>query len=270
VLPLLLALAAEPSVAPVYMAVVPVVIAGDDYGFREEEVRRAIASIATRRLDVRALTVADLDAHGSDPVARLRDCGGDAACFGKVLRETTASLALTVVVNARVTPPVISVRAVAASGDVLAEAVGATRAEDRDLGSAVERSVSEVLDRLGYKRWARLVVHSSAPGAAVRVEEPAASHLESSNVALIPGGRTRLHVEAADHLPANLDLELEAGEDKEVWVTLEPSQTWWESPWFWGAVGIGIAGGATAAVLAATASGSCLCVGHPGAPCACP
>jgi hypothetical protein len=189
-----------------------------------------------------------------------------------VIAEGAVPLALMVVVNARVSPPVVAVRALSSreGGHVVGEVMGVLDAGDADLRAAIARGAARLLDTLGHPAWARVVVRAEPPSSVLRVAEPAAAQLESSLAVWIPPGEAALWIEAPGHHPREIVLSLGAGEDRALDVRLEPDAAWWRSPWLWAAVGVGVAAGVTAAALTLTGGERCLCVGHPSAPCACP
>ncbi len=259
--------------APVELALVSVVIAGPELDARAVE--QAVARATARRRGVRVVLAADV---GSLEGSQMRDCGPDTQCLGAVLGETTVPLALMVVVNARVTPPVVAVRVVAAgrAGEVRAEQVSALpagEAGDRrtaELTEGIERATAAVLERLGHPSWARIEVRARPETAVVQVVDPVLAEARAGNVLWLPPGTARVRVEAPGHVAAELSLEVRSGEDRTEEVTLAIDDPWWHSPWFWSAVGVGVAAGVVGTVLALPGGDRCACVGHPASACGCP
>lgn len=255
---------AQLTAEPLEIALVTVV-AGPALDARGVE--RAVEAAVERRRDLRLVLAADV---GSLAGTRLRDCGPDAACLSEVLRETTVPLALMVVVNTRVQPPVVAVRAVGAlrgrpvRAEELGVPPGATTAQ------AVEQGSARVLEQLGFLRWAHVVIRAEPETASASVLEPALARDEAGPGLWLPPGPARLRIDAPGHSAEELRLEVAAAEDRTVDITLEPENPWWRSPWFWSAVGLGVAAGVTGTVLTLTSGDRCACVGHPSAPCACP
>lgn len=259
---------AVPAAPPTTVVVLPLVISSDREPLSPTDVVAAVSAAAARRPTIRTTGVSGLDELAGEAGTRLRGCGPDVSCVGGVLRSAGVPIGLLVVVNTRVSPPVIAVRAVA-DGAVRAERIDSRGSLEGPLVDAITRAAAVVLDELGHPAWAQLVVEVSPPEAQVGLDEPSAEP-RGDRSWLVPPGTITVRGEAPDHTTSEQTVALLAGEDRTVLLALERVTAWWESPWFWGAVGVGVAAGVVGTALALPAGERCLCVGHPSAPCACP
>jgi hypothetical protein len=265
---LALCLAAPAAPEPTLVVVLPLVISGDREPLSGTDVVAAVSAAVARRPTVRTTDLGGLDELSGDAPVRLRSCGPDVMCVGNVLRGAGVPIGLLVVVNTRVSPPVVALRAVS-DGAVRAERIDSRSSLEGPMVDAITRAAAIVFDELGHPAWAQLLVEVSPPDARVSVDEPAAEP-RGDRIWLVPPGTVTVRADAPEHTRGEQAVALLAGEDRTVILTLEREAVWWESPWFWGAVGVGVAAGVVGTALALPSGDRCLCVGHPSAPCPCP
>ncbi len=263
-LALALSLVAQAS-APASLAVVPQVVAGGEAALGPADVLGAVEQAAARRPTVRVVNA--LDALSAEEARQVRDCGPDAQCVGGVLRASAVPAALLVIVNARVSPPVIGIRAVV-DGVVQGERIDSRAAQEVPLREAIGRAAAQVLDALGHPQWAELTLDVTPRPVVLNLDVPEAMW-RSTTQAWVPPGTVTLRVEAPDHETATVTLALAAGEARTVTLALERDDPWWRSGWVWGAIGAGIVAGVVVTALAVPGGEPCLCVGFPGEPCGC-
>lgn len=260
---------ATPAVpAPTTAVVLPLVISSDREPLSSTDVIAAVSAAAARRPTLRTTGVSGLDELSAEAASRLRSCGPDVGCVGNVLRSAEVPIGLLVVVNTRVSPPVVALRAVS-DGAVRAERIDSRSSLEGPMVDAITRAAAVVFDELGHPAWAQLVVEVSPPEARVSVDEVSAEP-RGDRSWLVPPGTVTVRAEAAEYTQGEQTVALLAGEDRTVLLSLERIAAWWESPWFWGAVGVGVAAGVVGTALALPSGDRCLCVGHPSAPCTCP
>ena len=262
-----LALMLTSAPEPVTVAVLPQLVLAEGETIGPANVLLAVERATQRRPTVRALGVGAIDVLAGARQQQLRDCGPDASCVGAILRDAGVAVGLLVVVNTRVSPPVIAVRAVV-EGTVRAEHIDSRVSIEQPLADAITRTVGVVLDALDHPEWAQLSVDAAPLDAEIRVEPPGALW-RTPLVALLRPGSWTLHAQAPGHRPSDQRFDVRAGEDRAMSVVLEAETPWWQSPWFWGAVGIAVAGGVALTAAAGSEGDRCVCVGHSLAPCGC-
>lgn len=239
--------AVDPSPIPRTVAVLILSNDGSNYALSE-------AYGATRRPLERhtALRVAPLEAIGLDErEAALRECAGDPACFVRRLRAAReeVDLLLAVSVDQPGDQVLIGLRLIdTRRGDQL----GATADElpfGMRLEAGIERLLPGVFPARVWDQVASLRVSSQPEAAEVVVADR--SCVTPCTLERLYPGRYAVQIRKADHLPWSQEVDIAPGEIQQVDAILEaPSQSVFESPWFWMAVGAGVVAAGVGGYLA--------------------
>lgn len=247
---------------PMAVAVFPIVAGegGPALGAAlSEELARALAFRPGARL-VRGEELFVLDPAGEG--GQLERCGSDVDCLSAALAPLGLGLAILIVANTELDPPRIAVRLIDPAGRrITAESHG--KVDAAGLAQAVATRAAEVLDAVGLTEAGRLRVDTGA--------EPVELQLEPPPIASFPGGhwvapgRQRIVVSRGEQR-VDREVTVAAREDRTVSIVLEDNRSLVESPWLWIAIGLVVAGAATAVAVSAS-GGTDVCLGPPGADC---
>ncbi len=260
-LPLLLAvLSAAPANGPERLAVLPVLL-----GAAKPKIARildCVAQASTLRRGLRVMSIDDYYFHGGQDLARRAlSCGADTNCMAKHLAPFGARLAMVVVLNEELTPPLVSLIMLDGDGGaVAAEWAGQVHGGPAAVYAQISAKSAEFLQGLGFKQSGRLKVGVSPEQVALRVGQQGPDLGSSDTFTLLPGQYT-VHGFADDYLPGQVSAEVLAGQDTHASLELTPDSSMWKSPWAW--VGLG------AVVLGAVATTTVLATGSSDQPCIC-
>lgn len=262
--------AAAPAPAPgeLTLLVVPVIV-GETSAVRVSALEAAVSAAARARPGLRVLSSEEAFVAGV-ALDRVPTCGLDATCLAELLGPARAALAMIVLANVLVEPPLLAVRLLApATGRVVGSSSGplgpgtqgAAPLATEGLAEAVEARAAQLLDEAGFRRAAWLRVEVSPPDAAVSIDGvPEATR---GGRFLVPPGtyRARAHKDGFGLVEAQVDVT--PGAEAEVRLSLTEERSIVSSPWFWAAVaGAALVSGAVV-VYAGTQGGRCVCLGGP-------
>ena len=259
---------AEPEASRI--AVLPVIVAGSHGDATEVSVREDVRDVLRFRGGISQLPDDELYGAGRGGLGTsLRDCDADTACLVARLENASVRLGLIVVVNQALDPPFLSVQLVDTNQRRAAGTWrGSVAPEAGAIGAELRRVTAQLLEQAGHPPLARLIVEVSPPSAQVRVSGGALPELGSLPRFLLPTGSYDVLATLPDPEDASTRVEVVAGKEAHVALILEPSRSVLGSPWLWTAIGVAVAGGALAAILASTQpSERCLCIYGPGTGC---
>jgi len=236
-LPLLL-LAGPASAAPKVdaLAVLPLIVAGPHGAASISSVYADVAAAARTRLGLRLLSAEEIFVSSSDVAGRVSDCGSDIDCIANKLRAFDARYGMVVVANFALEPPLISVQLL-----------------DTDARTMMANSIGEL-------------AAGGAVSAAVR--QHALTVLDGADIGRRSGGY-EIRADAAGYHPNAATAQVVAGESTKIELTLVEETSVAEQWWFWGLIGVAVAGGVTAAVVGTATTETCLCATLDGAGCGC-
>lgn len=258
---LLLALAAAPSVpGPESLAVLPVLL-----GPSKREVGPVFDSIgrASRlRRGLRVMSIDDYYFHGGQDLARRAlGCSADTECMAKQLAPFGARLAMVVVINEELTPPLVSLILLDGHGGaVAAEWAGQVRGGPAAVYDKITAKSADFLERLGFKQSGRIKVRVSPDQVALRIDQKGPDLGSSDTFTLLPG-RYTVHGVAQNYLSARVQVDVIAGQETSARLDLNPDTSVWNSPWAWIGAGAVVLGTvvATTALITKSSNPACIC-----------
>jgi len=268
-LPLLL-LAGPASAAPKVdaLAVLPLIVAGPHGAASISSVYADVAAAARTRLGLRLLSAEEIFVSSSDVAGRVSDCGSDIDCIANKLRAFDARYGMVVVANFALEPPLISVQLLDTDArTMMANSIGELAAGGA-VSAAVRQHALTVLDGAGFVVAGRLVVDVTPAGATVLVPGATPDVGAPNRFTLAPGGY-EIRADAAGYHPNAATAQVVAGESTKIELTLVEETSVAEQWWFWGLIGVAVAGGVTAAVVGTATTETCLCATLDGAGCGC-
>lgn len=253
---------AEPKTT---LAIFPVVLAGDRGSVLGADVRRWVQEVVADRADLRVVSEEQLFVE-RDGLPAVEECLADPTCLTEELRRVSLDLALVVVVNAEVQPPLIAVRFVNARRRVHEEISTTLQAGGELTAASLRDPIDRLLVRGGFPASGRIEVHPSPPDAQVYVEG-SAPDVGSPGMLWLRPGRYVVWVAREGYHSQSRTVDLRSREVKTVELTLEPLPRGVPA-WIWIAGSTLVVGATAAIVLAYALPGSaCLCVGGAGASC---
>lgn len=243
------------------LAVLPIVVEGPSGRASTSQIYDAVARASRPRLGLRLISAEEMFvAQRGGLTARVQDCGPDVGCIAGKLRMFDARLGLVVVLNFAATPAIFSLQLVDTNtGRAVEERLGEVRAGE-DPSARVTAEAERLLDAAGVVKSGRVVVEVEPSRAQVRVVDGPTPDTGTPNVFTLAPGRYTVAAELEDHDPTRAEVDVRPGETTTARLSLDAHATWWKSPWLWAAVGVVVAGGATAAVLATRPGDPTLCV----------
>jgi hypothetical protein len=237
------------------LAVLPIVVAGDEGSASISDLHGAVASSARLRPGLRVLTAEELFLASQEGVLeKVRDCGSDVACIGARLRSLETQLGLVVLLNFQLAPPLLSLRLLdAEAGRELGRAVGELAADESrgtGLSARLASETASVLERAGFREGALLRVEVEPETAAITIDG-AERERGAPNIFILAPGPHTIEARLDGHDPARASSVLARGEEQRVRLWLEPQTSLFASPWFWTIVGaVAVGSAVTAAALA--------------------
>lgn len=222
-------------------------------------VRADVTQAVQYRLGVRLATN---DEVGSveDLAARVRDCGSDHSCIVERFRQVDARYGLVVVVNQAIAPPILSMMLIDADArKVVGEAVGVVSKEEASVSAAIRSRTAKLLSGAGHVEAARVVVEISPHGTLV-LGDGVPPDEGTNNVFTVLPGNYPIRAVAEGYESAQTEAVAIAGRETRVGLTLAESSPIYGAWWFWGAVGLAVAGGTTAAIMATRSTVRCFCI----------
>jgi hypothetical protein len=254
----------ERAPEPARVAVVPVIVSAAGRPTLSS-VFAAVGRGARLRAELELLSEEETFVAGSELAGRVADCGPDAACVASEVRRLGATLGLVVVINAELTPALVGLRLIdGRSGTVIADASKNVAVEEVE--SAIRDVASELFARAGYEERARLVVRATPPGATIRVDGGTPDRA-AANTFIVEPGRHRVTAALEGHEDATEEVEIAAGEERELSLSLVERSSLIESPWLWLAIGAVVAGTVTVTLIATRPRDTYICVPLDGVDC---
>ncbi len=248
------------SPRPEKLAILPVLIAGPHGEASLSSVLADVYAAAELRVGLRLLSQEEMFVAGSSElVAKVRDCGSDTACTANRLRSFDARLGLVVVVNLAIEPPLLGLQLLDTDERrLVAESLGAVEAADGGISAAIRRRAAELLERAGYPQAGRLKVVVQPVNARVAIDgyEPDRGSVGRFT---LPPGRYEVRAEADGHLPGTAAAVVTGGQESSVALSLVEESSVLGAWWFWTAIGVAVAGGTAAALVATRSTTRCLC-----------
>ena len=250
------------------LAVLPIIIAGPQGAPSLSSVIADVSASAELRVGVRLLSMEEMFVTGAERLgARVRDCGSDVVCIANRLRAFDARLGLVVVANLALEPALLSLQLLDTDDKrIVAQAEGELDG-GQTLSAAIRGRADEIFDAAGYARAGRLVVDVSPPNAKVELGEGLEPDAGRGNVFTVVPGRYEVHATAEDHHPGSGVAVLTSGETARLELVLERETSLLGAWWLWTAIGVAVAGGTTAIVLATRPATRCLCTSVNGVGC---
>jgi hypothetical protein len=178
----------------------------------------------------------------------------------QLLGPARAELAMIVLANVLVEPPLLAVRVLAPREGLLVGSSAAPLGAER-LADAVEARAAALLDEAGFRRASWLRVEVSPPDAALSIDGvPEATR--AGRFSVPPGVYVaRAHKDGFGVVEARVNVP--PGGEAEVRLSLAEETSLLASPWFWTAlVGAALVSGAVA-VYAGSRGNQCVCLGGP-------
>lgn len=251
------------SDGPERVAVLPVLL-GPHEKAQVRPIFDAVERGAAMRTGLRMMSIDDFYFHGGQELAsRALACGSDAGCMANELAPFGARFGLVVVVNAELSPPLVSLMLLDGSQKAMAaQWAGQVKGGPPAVQQAISEQTAAFMKGQGFLQSGLLQVQVKPDNATVLVEGQSGPDLGTAlSFTLLPGTYT-VRGEAEGHSPASTQATILPGALTEASLSLEPESSIWSSPWLWVGVGaVVLSAAATGAVLAASGSGStCICV----------
>lgn len=232
---------------------------------RASDLEAAVSVAARERRSVRLMSSEEafVAGVGLDQVAA---CGVDPACVSRLLGPTRAELAMLIVANVLVDPPLLALRVFELqSGRLVASS--AAPVGDRALAAAVSARAAAMFQELGHRRFGRLRLEVTPPAAVVMLQGGDRSEIAAAGMVEVEPGPWSVSAQADGYTPGRAEVVAIEGEEATVRLVLEEEPSLFASPWFWTAViGTAVVAGA-AAVVVGTRGGECVCLGGPAQSC---
>ncbi|MBI2376003.1 MAG: hypothetical protein HYV07_18565 [Deltaproteobacteria bacterium] len=242
------------------LAVIPIVIGADQSDISISSVFNDVSATAANRLGLGVISFEELDSRRavSD---RVRDCGSDEKCIAERLRAFDARLGLVVVVNGALSPALLSINLIDTEElRSLGNATGQIAPEEGTVSTAIRTRAAKMFDQLDYILAARIVVDVDPPRALIMLGEGGEPDKGTPNVFTVAPGSYKVKASLDGYTAAEGSVEAESGKEARLRLVLDEQVSLMGSPWFWGAVGVAVVGGTTAAILATRKTTYCLCV----------
>jgi hypothetical protein len=221
--------------------------------------------------DARAeVDVADAIAHGFEwwvgltPVpakslgsaAWIAGCREELGCLARGFAERGVDLGVIVSADTAVAPPRVSLRVIdAVAVEELAKAAFDLRPNGPGIAGELSTELARIFEKHGHQLGGRVVVETDPPDAAVALAEARpVSAAEPHRFQVAPGEYPVL-ASLDGHRDAKAKVTVSAGETSTLRLHLDPAESVLSSWWFWTAVGLVVAGGVAAGVVAARPSG---------------
>ena len=251
------------------IAVLPALVAGPHGEATEASVQQDVAEVVRYRAGLSLMAADELfPARGPSLGEDLRGCGSDSSCLVARLHDADVALGLIVVANLQLEPPFLSLILIdGARSRVAGRSGGAVDLARGSLSAAIREQTAKVLGEAGFALAGRLVVEVSPAGAKLGVSGGQLAESGSGSTFVLAPGRYTLLAELAGYRSEGATVDVTAGREAHVALILEEAPGISASPWLWIAVGVAIAGGTAAAIVATRSSDGCLCVTSVGGAC---
>lgn len=240
-------IAANPS----RVAVIPIV--GADENAMTRGMVRAVGDTVDERVGLSAITLDELfSSDGTALMTAVKRCGTDDNCVRRSIRDFGADFGVVVVMNRRVSPPVVQlalvpgVRSVPPTDPRVANVADAT-----DEATTLRRLTDELLDAAGHVRYGHIEVVTEPPGASVVLDD-VAQPLQVNNRFDVAPGPHRVKVLREGYLEVSETRDVAAGETWTWRPVLREAPSSGISPWVWvGVAAVVVAGGVVAGLALA-------------------
>lgn len=235
------------------VAIVPIV--GTDDRVQTQQIVSAVAAALDERVGLSAMSIDELfSTDGTALIKSINRCGTDKNCVRRSIRDFGADFAVVVVLNRRVTPPLVQIELVP----------GAVRLKDAGsrVGSVGERSseadtlrrlTSELLEGAGFVRAAAIDLVVAPPDAAILLDDVPQVTAAEHRFEVAPGEH-KIEARREGYLPFSGTKTLAEGETWMLRPQLEAEPTSvLSSPWLWVAsAAVVVAGAVTVGVVVAS------------------
>ncbi len=246
----LLALLAAATVSRV--AIVPIV--GTDDRVQTQQIVTAVAAAIEARVGLKAMSIDELfSTDGTALIKSINRCGTDKNCVRRSVRDFGADFAVVVVLNRRVTPPLVQIEIVPGASrlDRAGSKVGNVTAQS-DEASTLKRLTSELLGDAGFLRAASIDLVVEPPDATVLLDDVPQVTAAEHRFQVQPGAH-RVEAKREGYEPFSESKTLAEGE---TWmlrpVLKEQATSVLSSPWVWVATAaVVVAGAVTVGVVVA-------------------
>ncbi len=243
------------------LAVLPIIFEGKHGEASLSSVIDAVASASAYRLGLKLISNEEMFANAGDVANKVQDCGSDTLCIADRLRRFDARYGLVVVVNLAISPPLISLQMLDTDERrLVAEGAGPLVAAEKSVIEAIRSRARKMLDEAGYIEAGRIVVEVTPSRARVSLVDGQLPDNGSPNVFSVAPGRHEVRAELEGYVSGQIEAVAIAAQETRVGLVLEEESSIVSSPWFWGAIGAGVAGGVVAALLATRTTSRCVCI----------
>jgi hypothetical protein len=184
---------------------------------------------------------------------QIRDCGADIRCVSARLRSADVDLALLIVADLGLRPPIVTTRMLDCKKEaVLETSIAELGAEG--LRPVVRAEAAKALERAGHPIGGRIQVETTPADATVIVhgEGKNAQQSVGSLLELAPGAY-QISVVRDGYTQTSTHAWVRAGQETRIWLKLEESSGLVASPWFWAAI-VAVAAAAGTAIFFALRS----------------
>lgn len=245
------------------LAVLPIIIPGPHGQASLSSVIDDVSAASGLRVGLRLISQEEIFVQGSgDLGSKVRECGSDTACIANKLRAFDARLGLVVVANLVIDPPLISLQLMDTDERrMVGQSIGELDvAADKTVSGAVRRRAAEIFETAGYLRAGRLLVQAEPPSATIAVAGGFEPNVGTPNVFTLPPGKYEVRADKDGYERASGVADVVGGSQATLRLSLAEKTSVVKSWWFWTIIGVAVAGGTTAAVVATRPTTRCLCV----------
>jgi hypothetical protein len=266
-------------------------------GIETSSFHRALGEVVRTRPGIALLTEEEAFAEGNDATRELKRCGPELACLQALLTRRAIELALLLVVDTRLDPPLVSVELVRAQGAAQepgpaqgtareSQEPGHARGAARESRLVQEAARSELalvlpslmrraLDQGGLVEGAELSIAVEPIDANISIAglDPGVVLAPGARRIVLPAGAYEIVATHAARTTERRRVELARGEVRSVSIVLAApivERAVFEEWWFWVGVGVVVAGAATASTWAITREPGSSCVCAKNEPASCP
>jgi hypothetical protein len=253
------------------LAVLPIVLEGTKGSANISSIFNDVSASTERRLGLRMISYEEMFAAAEEGLGdRVRDCGSDTSCIASRLRPFNARLGLVVVIDFGSKPPLISLQLLDTDdGKMLQTFFGELSAENT-ISDSIRKTTGDLLEKAGYGLAAHVLVEVEPPNAHVVLGSGIDPDQGTPNRFTVAPGHYDVSAVLDGWKSASSAVTVGSGGEERVKLTLIKNTSLLESPWLWIGVGLAIAGGTTAAILATHKTTRCLCTVVSGKGCGCP
>lgn len=236
---------------------------GETTSALRDAIPRAIAEATRHRPGLSMVEPTTLAAANRDLDAAVARCGRGVACIANRLVGVGLDLGLLITVLASTDEIALAVTLIDVRTTAeLFSGTGLTT-DEHGLADEIRRLVRLAFDKAGEPVGAELSVEIQPSDAKVQITSRAGVGYGVGPIVHVRPGQYDVFASADGYEAGSTSVTVQPGGRAVVQLALQKKSSVWSSPWLWTAVGVVVAGGTTAAIVAAQPGRTCICVRGP-------